>query len=138
MPHFITRAWRAIVAVIGVFLRLIRDSVVPSTAYCLAHPATCAFRLFKRAIFLALVVVVFVLSAILALNVAFHTPLNVAFRALDPRSEACHAPPECVSAPKRDPSSNGAHTIEIAHKDASLMGSRSAPIRTPLSLAFSL
>jgi hypothetical protein len=94
MPDFIARARRAVVAVIGLFLRLIRDSVLPRAAYCLAHPATCAFRFFKRVIFLASGVVVFVLSAILALNVAFHTPLNVAFRALDPRSEACRAPPE--------------------------------------------
>ena len=43
----------------------------------------------------------------------------------------------CVAAPKLDPSSNRARTIEIAYKDASLVGSRSAPIGTPPSLAFS-
>jgi len=43
-----------------------------------------------------------------------------------------------IHAPKRDPSSNRAQSIEIAHKDASLVGSRSAPIGTLPSLAFSL
>ena len=34
----------------------------------------------------------------------------------------------CISAPKRDPSPNRAQFIEIAHKNASLVGSRSAPM----------
>ena len=44
----------------------------------------------------------------------------------------------CVSAPKRDPSPNRAQSIQIAHKDASLVGSRSAPIGTLPSVTFSL
>jgi Xylose isomerase-like TIM barrel len=42
----------------------------------------------------------------------------------------------CVSAPERDPSTNRAQSIEIAHKNASLLGSCSCAYRTPLSLAF--
>jgi hypothetical protein len=42
----------------------------------------------------------------------------------------------CVSAPERDPSTNRAQSIEIAHKSASLLGSRSRAYRTALSLAF--
>ncbi len=40
--------------------------------------------------------------------------------------------------PKRDPSSKGAQTFEIAHESTSLSGSPSVLIGTPLSLAFSL
>ena len=42
----------------------------------------------------------------------------------------------CVSAPERDPSTNRAQSIEIAHKNASLLGSRSCAYRIALSLAF--
>ena len=49
-----------------------------------------------------------------------------------------HDDADCVSAPKRDPSSNRAQSIEIAYKGASLMGSRSVPAGTPPPLAFSL
>ena len=41
----------------------------------------------------------------------------------------------CVSAPERDSSTNRAQSIGIAHKNASLLGSRSRAYRTPLSRA---
>jgi hypothetical protein len=41
-----------------------------------------------------------------------------------------------VSAPERDSSTNRAQSIEIAHKNASLLGSHSSAYRAPLSLAF--
>ena len=62
-------------------------------ASALGHAARWLGRLARMAVKLVTVAILAILVGIIAINVFFHTPYNVAFRALDPLSQQC-LPPE--------------------------------------------
>jgi hypothetical protein len=91
MCQFIAKAWRNIAKFTG--LSRFIEFIITRVAFCLAHPLAFFSRSIRRTISLFLELLLVIILVIFVLNLVFNAPVNVAFRALDPSSEACKASP---------------------------------------------